>query len=78
MLIGFLSLYSYRTQDYQSGSAPPTMGWALPHQSLVEQMSYRFAYSLILWRHFLSWDFLLSDNSNLCQVDIKLVCPLSL
>ena len=32
----------------------------------------RLAYSLILWRHFLSWGSLFSDNSSLFQVNIKL------
>ena len=34
--------------------------------------SYEMSYSQILWRHFLSRGSLLSDNSRLCQVDIKL------
>ena len=42
---GLLSLLSYRTQDYQPRMVPPTMGWALPHQSLIKKMPY----SLILW-----------------------------
>ena len=50
------------------GMAPPTMHWALPHKSLIEKLSY----SPILWRHFLNWGSLLSYNSSLCQVDIKL------
>ena len=29
------------------GMAPPTMGWALPHWSLIKKMSYRLDYSLI-------------------------------
>ena len=28
--------------------APPTMGWALPRQSLIKKMFYSFAYSLVL------------------------------
>lgn len=28
------------------GMAPSTVGWGLPHQSLIKTMSYRFAYSL--------------------------------
>lgn len=35
-------------------------------------MPYRFAYSLILWRHFLNRVFCLSDDYRLCQIDIKL------
>jgi len=26
---------------------PPTVGWALPHQSLIKKISYRLAYSSI-------------------------------
>ena len=50
----------------------PTVGWALTHQSLIKEMPYRIAYSLITWRHFLHPDSLLSDDSSLCQVDINL------
>lgn len=52
--------------------APPTMDWALPDQSLIKILPYRFAYSQILWRHSLNWGSLLSDDSGLCQADIKL------
>jgi hypothetical protein len=31
-----------------------TMDWALPYQLLVKKVSQRHAYSLILWREFLS------------------------
>ena len=48
--------------------APPTMSWALPHQSLIKIMPY----SQILWKHFLNWVSLLSDNSSLCQLDVRL------
>jgi hypothetical protein len=37
---GFLSLLSWRIQDHQSKMAPPTMGWALPHQALIKKMPY--------------------------------------
>jgi hypothetical protein len=48
-----LILSSYRTQDTIPGLAPLTMGWALPHQSLIK-MSSQLAYSLILWSYFLN------------------------
>lgn len=54
------------------GMAPPTMDWDLPHWSLIKKMPYSLPYTLILWRHFLSWGSLLSDDSSLCQADIKL------
>ena len=60
------------------GMAPPTMGWALPYQSLIKEIPYRLAYSPILWRHFLNWGFLLSDDFSLCQLDIKMSQHVSL
>ena len=33
---GLLSLLSYRTRTISPEMAPPTMGWALPHQSLIK------------------------------------------
>jgi len=53
--------------------APPTMGWALPHQSLIETMPLR----QILWRHSLNWGPLLFSDSSLCQVTAKLASTLS-
>jgi hypothetical protein len=35
------------------GIAPPIMGWALFHWSLIEKMLYS---SISCWRHFLNWD----------------------
>jgi hypothetical protein len=29
--------------------APPTVGWALPSQSLVKKMLYKLAYNSISW-----------------------------
>jgi hypothetical protein len=52
--------------------ASPTMGWALPNQSLIKKMPYSLACSPILWRHVLNWSSLLSDDSSLCKVGIKL------
>jgi hypothetical protein len=37
--------------------ASPTMGLALPHQSIIKKKSHRLAYSLILWKHSLFSDF---------------------
>ena len=51
-----------------SGMALPTMGWAFPNL----QNAYKLSYYLFLWRHFLNYDSLLSDDFSLCQVDIKL------
>ena len=43
-----LSLLSYRIQDHSPRIAPPTMGRAIPHQSLIKKIPY----SQIIWRHF--------------------------
>lgn len=53
----------YRTQ---AGHHPQ---WAepFPCQSLNKKMPY----SWILWKHFLSWGSLLSDNSSLSQIEIR-------
>lgn len=53
------SLISYKIQDLM-------VPWAglVHHQSLIKKMPY----IPILWRHFLNWSSLLSDNSSLCQV----------
>lgn len=48
--------------------SPATTCWSLSHQSLLKKMFY----SQILWRNFLNWYSLLSDNSGLCQVNTKL------
>ena len=51
---GLLSL-SYGTQDHQlrgspahNGLGPPTMGWALPHQSLIKKVPYRLVYIFLI------------------------------
>ena len=54
-LSGLLSLLSFRRQDNQPRVSPPTMGWALRHQSLILKMPCRFACRSVLWRYFLSW-----------------------
>ena len=46
-------------------------GLGPPCQSLIKKIPYKPTYSLILWKHFLNWAF--SDDSGLCQVDIKVV-----
>jgi hypothetical protein len=55
------------------GMPPPTMGYLLLHQSLIEKMSYKLDYSLVSWRHFLNCGSFLSDYYRLCQAKIKLV-----
>jgi hypothetical protein len=51
--------------------APLTLCWTLPNGSLVKKMPYGLSYSLILWRHFLNWGSLLSDDFYLSHVDTK-------
>jgi hypothetical protein len=76
-----LMLRPWRTAAYRLAppGGPPAQGWHYPgwdgpflHQSLIEKMPYRLAYSPVSWRHFLSWDSILSDDCSLCQIDIKL------
>ena len=60
---GLLSLHSCGTQDRH-----PTKVWLpLPHQKLIPP--YKFAYSLVLWRHFLSLGSVFSVDSSLCHGD---------
>jgi hypothetical protein len=53
--------------------APPKMGLALAHQSMIKKVHH----SRILWKHFLSWVSLLLDNSTLYKVDLKVARTLS-
>ena len=45
-------LLSIESRTTSPGMAPPTMDWALPHQSLIKKTPYRTAYTLSLWGHF--------------------------
>lgn len=71
---GLLSLLSYRTWDHQPrGMPPPTVDWALPHQSLIKKKhSIAGSYEGIF-----SVEAPSSDGSSLCQVDIKLSSTIS-
>ena len=66
----WLSCFLTEPRTSSPGMAPPTIDQAVPHQSL---MFYRLACSGVLWRHFLSWGSLLSDDSSLFQVNINAV-----
>ena len=71
---GLLSLLWKKKEEEEPrtttlGMAPPILGWALPDHSLIKKIPY----SQIWWRNFLNWGSLLSDNSSLYQVDIRLV-----
>jgi hypothetical protein len=59
------------------GLAPPTASWTFPHQSLIKEMPYSLSYSPILLKYFLNWASFLSDDSSLCQVDLKLAREIS-
>jgi hypothetical protein len=39
-----------------------------PPKSSIKKMSYKFVYNLILWRHFVSWDPLVPDDSSLYKL----------
>ena len=62
---GLLRIQYYHLTDVTTynGLDPP---------SNIKTMSYSLAYSLILCRHFLNGVSLLSDESSLCHIDIKL------
>jgi len=62
-LHGSLSLLSYRTQDHQSRVASSTVGWVLPHESLIKNLPPQACLQPDLWRLFLNRGSLLSDNS---------------
>ena len=66
-----LSMLSYKpriTRTNRPWMALPTMSWALLYQSLIQKIPN----SQVLWRHFLNSGSPLSDDSSICQVDIKL------
>lgn len=44
-LLTWLPLLSCRAEDHQPRAAPPTIGWVLPHQSLIMKRSHRLAHS---------------------------------
>jgi hypothetical protein len=71
----FCFLTEHRTTS--PGIAPPTMGRALPHQSLIKKMPYRLAYSLAYSLE-LTKAFLLSDDFSFYHVDIQLSSIISL
>jgi hypothetical protein len=50
------------------GLSPPTVIRVLLHQSTINKMHNRFAYSPVWWGHFLSWGSFFQNNSTLCQV----------
>ena len=66
LLIGvFLIACSWFSHGTHHGLGPPI--------SITNyEMPYRLAYSLILRRHFLNGGCHLSDDSSLCQVDVKI------
>lgn len=54
------------------GTVLPTIVLPYPHQYLIKKISCRFAYSQILRRNMFNWGLLLSHNSSLSQVEIKM------
>lgn len=67
-------LRAFRT--YFSGVAPPTIGRTILEQSRTKKMPYRFVYRWIVWAHFLNYESLSPNDSNLCQVNKKLATTL--
>ena len=71
---GLFSLFTEPSTTCPGMAPPQWSSGALRHQSLIKKMPYSFGYSPTLWRHFLNWGSLLSDDSRLCQTGIKLAC----
>lgn len=63
---GLLSLLSYKPKTSSPRMAPPTVGWALPYQSLTRK------YPVVI-EAFLNQGSILSYDSSSCQADIKLI-----
>lgn len=63
-LLAFSVCFLRAPRTTSPGVVPPTLDWALAHQTRKIKMCYRFAYSQILWRYFLSWGPLLSYDSS--------------
>lgn len=53
------------------GVSPPIVGQAIPHESFIKKMSYRFAYRPI-WSIFSTEVPFFPDDLSLCQVDKEL------
>jgi hypothetical protein len=45
--MAYSAFFLLKTQTISLGMALPTVGWALPHKSLIKKIPYRLAYSLI-------------------------------
>lgn len=54
------------------GMVPPSMGWAIPHQSVLKEIFHKLGDRAVRWGHILSWCPCSMNDSRLCQVDIKL------
>ena len=52
--------------------APPTMGWTLPHQSLIRKMPPQTCLQANHTESFSQYKLPLPNESSLCRVDIKL------
>lgn len=76
LIMVFSACFCIEHRTNSPGMAHPQ--WAVPPHINHQEMSYRLTCCPILWRHFLSWGSLLSNDSSLCQADIKLASTYTL
>lgn len=57
----------YTTRTTCLGTALPTEGWALPHQSITKKRSHRHAHRPVWGIQFYNWGILFLGDSSLCQ-----------
>lgn len=66
LLTACLLCFPKNTRSISSVLSPPTMGWSIPYQSIINTLH------ACLLRHFLKWDSVLLDDLSLGQDYIKL------
>lgn len=63
---------AFVTQDHQVRDGLTHSGPGPPTYITNQENTLQTCYSPILWRHLLNRDSLLSDDSSVCQADVKL------